>query len=98
MLTQVTDREGRIRANKFKILFTVILVLSMMSAVGRAVAQAVCSRPGFPPRVPGFNPGSGYVGFLVDKVALEVDYLRILRFPLPIIHSTTIIYHPRLVQ
>jgi hypothetical protein len=26
--------------------------------------------PNFSPRRPGFNPGSGYVGFVVDRVAL----------------------------
>jgi hypothetical protein len=26
---------------------------------------------GFPPRRPGFDPGSGQVGFMVDKVALR---------------------------
>jgi hypothetical protein len=35
---------------------------------GRAIAQAV-SRC-FPPRWPGFDLGSGQVGFVVDKVAL----------------------------
>jgi hypothetical protein len=38
-------------------------------------------RAGFPPRRPGFEPGSGHVEFVVDKVA---GFLRVLRFPLPI--------------
>jgi hypothetical protein len=36
---------------------------------------------GFPPQHPGFNPSSGNVGFVVDKVTLW--------FPLPILISTT---------
>jgi hypothetical protein len=35
---------------------------------GRAMAKAVSRRP--PPRRPGFDPGSVYVEFVVDKVAL----------------------------
>jgi hypothetical protein len=35
--------------------------------LGRTIAEAVS--PGFPPRRPGFVPGSGQVGFVVDKVA-----------------------------
>jgi hypothetical protein len=31
---------------------------------------------GFPPRRPGFNPGSGQVGFVVDEVA--VTQLKVL--------------------
>jgi hypothetical protein len=39
--------------------------------LGRAIAQAVIRwLPGFPPRRPGFDPGSGQVVFVVDKVAL----------------------------
>jgi hypothetical protein len=40
---------------------------------------------GFPPRRPGFKPGSSHVGFVVGKVALgQVGFLRVLRFPMPI--------------
>jgi hypothetical protein len=41
--------------------------------MGRDVAQVISRW--FPPPLPGLEPGSGHVGFLVDKV---------LRFPLPI--------------
>jgi hypothetical protein len=34
---------------------------------------------GLSPRRPGFAPGSVHVGFVVDKVALEQVYLRVLR-------------------
>jgi hypothetical protein len=37
---------------------------------------------GFPPLRPGLKPGSNHVGFVVDKVAV---FLRVLRFPLPIL-------------
>jgi hypothetical protein len=36
---------------------------------------------GFPPRRPGFEPGSGHVGFVVDKVALEQVSSEYFRFP-----------------
>jgi hypothetical protein len=39
---------------------------------------------GLSPRRPGFAAGSIHVGFVVDKVALEQVFLRVLRFPLPI--------------
>jgi hypothetical protein len=35
---------------------------------GRAIAQGLV--PGFSPRRPGFEPRSGHVGFVVDRVAL----------------------------
>jgi hypothetical protein len=35
---------------------------------------------GFPPRRPGFDPGSVQVGFVVDKVALGKVFSRVLRF------------------
>jgi hypothetical protein len=37
--------------------------------MGSAITQAV-SLAGFPPRRPGFEPGSGHVEFVVDKVAM----------------------------
>jgi hypothetical protein len=40
---------------------------------------------GFPPRRPGFKPGSSHVGFVVDKVALEQVFSEYFGFPcLPI--------------
>jgi hypothetical protein len=35
---------------------------------------------GLPPLRPGFDPGSVYVGFVVDKVALGPVFPRVLRF------------------
>jgi hypothetical protein len=35
---------------------------------------------GLPQRRPGFDPGSVYVGFVVDKVALGQVFPRVLRF------------------
>jgi hypothetical protein len=39
---------------------------------------------GFPPRRPGFDSGSGQVGFVVKKSGPGAGFLRVLRFPLPI--------------
>jgi hypothetical protein len=36
---------------------------------------------GFPPRQRGFEPGSGQVGFVVDKVALEQVFSEYFGFP-----------------
>jgi hypothetical protein len=46
--------------------------------IGRAMAQTVGLQP--PTRTPGFAPWSIHVGFVVDKVALEQVFLRVLRF------------------
>jgi hypothetical protein len=45
-----------------------ILLLTLTVPVGRAIAQGVVA--GFSPRRPNFGPRSGYVWFVVDKVAL----------------------------
>jgi hypothetical protein len=36
---------------------------------------------GFPPRKPGFDPRSGHVGFVVDKVALGQVFYEFFDFP-----------------
>jgi hypothetical protein len=36
---------------------------------------------GFPPRRPGFEPGSGQLGFVVDKVALAQFFSEYFGFP-----------------
>jgi hypothetical protein len=36
---------------------------------------------GFPPRRPGFDPGSGQVGYVVDKVALRQVFSEYFGFP-----------------
>jgi hypothetical protein len=43
----------------------------------------------FPPRWPRFDPRSGHVGFIVDKVSLGQVFLLVLRFPLPILIPLT---------
>jgi hypothetical protein len=40
---------------------------------------------GVPPRRPGFEPGSSHVRSVVDKPAPGEGFLRVLRFPLPLI-------------
>jgi hypothetical protein len=47
-----------------------------------------CKGSGFPPRRSGFEPGSGNMGFVVDKAALDIGFLQVLRFPLPLITPT----------
>jgi hypothetical protein len=68
-----------------------------MDPDGRAIAQTVSSW------LPYFKSGYSHVGFVVDKMALGVDFLRVLRFPPANLHSTnfstiTITYHSGLVQ
>lgn len=48
-----------------------------MGSSGRAIAQAVSRR--FSPRRPRFVPRSVHVGFIVNKVALGLIFLRVLR-------------------
>jgi hypothetical protein len=54
---------------------------------------------GFPPRLPGFKPGSSHVGFVVDKVALGQVFSEYFDFPcqsfLQIFHHHN---HPGLAQ
>jgi hypothetical protein len=66
--------------------------------LGLTVAQTFSD---FPPRRPRFEPGSSHSGSVLDR-AVETDFLRVLRVPLPLNHSSnsfTIIsiYHPVLV-
>jgi hypothetical protein len=56
---------------------------------GRDMAQAVSRRP--PPRRPGFDRGSVHVGFVVDRVAVEQVFPRVLwcspvNFIPPVLH------------
>jgi hypothetical protein len=57
---------------------------------------------GFPPRQPGFEHGSGHVGFVVDKVALGKVFSDCFGFPRQSsfhqFSTITIIYHLELVQ
>jgi hypothetical protein len=61
---------------------------------GRAIAQAV-SRC-FPPRRPGFDPGSGQVGFVVDKVALGLVFSEYFGFPCQSSFHQLLHNHPHL--
>jgi hypothetical protein len=56
----------------------------------------------FPPRRPGFKPGSSNVGFVVDKVALEQVFSEYLSFTCQssfhlLLHNH-LHYHPRLAE
>jgi hypothetical protein len=56
---------------------------------------------GFLLQLPAFEPSSGHVVFVVDKMAPGVGFLRVLSFPCQFsFHdcSTLIIYRPGLVQ
>jgi hypothetical protein len=44
---------------------------------------------GFPPLWSGFDPRSGHMGFVVDRMALGADFLRVFRFPLSILIRPT---------
>jgi hypothetical protein len=47
----------------------------------RAVPQLRRLLAGFPLRRPGFEPGSGHVGFVVDKVSLGQVFYKYFGFP-----------------
>jgi hypothetical protein len=57
---------------------------------------------GFPPRRPGFEPGPGHVGFVVDKVALGQVFSEYFGFSCQFefhqLLKTIIIYHLGLVR
>jgi hypothetical protein len=48
---------------------------------------------GFPPRRPGFNPRSGHVGFVVDKVALGQVFSEYFGFPYQSFHQLLYKHH-----
>jgi hypothetical protein len=58
-------------------------------AVGAApkLKRLVAGVAGFPPRRPGFNPGSGQVGFMVDKVAPGQVFSEYFGFPCHSFHQ-----------
>jgi hypothetical protein len=53
---------------------------------------------GFPPRRPGFKPGSGHVGFVVDKVAPGQVFSEYFGLHSTNFSTITITYNPGLVQ
>jgi hypothetical protein len=55
----------------------VVLLICLTNRVNRLVA-------GFPLWRPGFEPGSGHVGFCGGQSGAGAGFLRVLRFPLPI--------------
>jgi hypothetical protein len=65
--------------------------LVSQTIMGLAAPQLKRLVAGFPPRRPGFNPGSGQVGFVVDKVALGQVFSEYFGFPC---HSFHQILHP----
>jgi hypothetical protein len=56
-------------------------ILSYMVRSSEGVSKLKRLVAGFPPRRPGFEPGSGQVGFVVDKVALEQASSEYFGFP-----------------
>jgi hypothetical protein len=53
---------------------------------------------GFQPRRPAFEPGSGHVGFVVDKAAQRHFFSEYLRFPCQAFHRLLYTHHPGPVQ
>jgi hypothetical protein len=51
---------------------------------------------GFPPKQPGFDPGSGQLGFVVDKVALGKVFYEYFGFPCQSSFHQLIHNHPHL--
>jgi hypothetical protein len=51
---------------------------------------------GFPPRRPGFEPGSGHLGFVVDKVALGQVFSEYFGFPCQSSFHQLLHSHPHL--
>jgi hypothetical protein len=64
--------------------FLINFMMLPLSQNIRAVPQLRPLVAGFPQRRPGFGSRSDHVGFVVDTVR-RTDYLRVIRFPLPIL-------------
>jgi hypothetical protein len=52
-------------------------------------ARRLMRQPLFTPRRPGLDSRSGLVGFMVDKVVLGQDFIRVLLFPLLVLIPPT---------
>jgi hypothetical protein len=52
---------------------------------------------GFTPRRLGFEPRSGHMGFMVDKVELGRIFLRVFLFPIPILIPSTAPYSSSII-
>jgi hypothetical protein len=57
------------------------LDLCEMTVIVKAVPELRRLVSGFPQRQPGLEPGSGHVGFVVDKVALGQVFSEYFGFP-----------------
>jgi hypothetical protein len=68
--------------------------LGFQSEKGRTIAQAVSRW--LPTRRPVFEPGSGHVGFVVDKVALGQVFSKYSRFPCQFLFHQLFHNHPHL--
>jgi hypothetical protein len=67
--------------------------------VGLAVPLFKHLVTGFPPQRPGFEPGSDYVEFVMDKSALVLVFSEYFCFPCQALHRLLHIHHyPGLVQ
>jgi hypothetical protein len=65
------------------LLLTFDLILSQIKELWTNCTERLChsSVAGFPPRRPGFEPKSGYMGFVMDKVALGQVFCEYFDFP-----------------
>jgi hypothetical protein len=71
--------------------------LSCACSLWPSASAASCKRlvAGFPPRRPGFDPRSGHVGFVVDKVALGQIFSEYFGFPCQSSFHRLLHNHPR---
>jgi hypothetical protein len=67
---------------KTMMMMMMMMMVIMIKIIGRAIAEVVSSRPGFDPR-------SGHVGFVVDKVVEYYPPPRFFWFPLPALFPPT---------
>jgi hypothetical protein len=92
-LTKITKKKKSLsQDNQYSVLDSNQASQQYKSEKGRAIAQA--------PRRAGFEPRSGHVGFVVDKVSLEQDFSEYFGFPCQFSchRPLIIIHHLGLVQ
>jgi hypothetical protein len=79
---------SKIPLPRFKVIF-ILIYLTAAPSLKRLVI-------GFPPRRPWFDPGSGQVGFVVDKVALEQVFSEYFGFSYQFSFHQLLHNHPHL--
>jgi hypothetical protein len=74
----------------------ILLLLMLDSCNCKAVPWLRRLAAVFPPRRPGFQPGSGHIGFVVDKVALGQVFSEYFGFPSQFSFHRLLYTHPHL--